>query len=74
MGHVFSSFSSIMGNLRRLDQIENIPRTRRYLRDSSNQELRGHEKIFGILFFYVFLENRSLEHFDNSSQAIQAIG
>ena len=63
-----------MGNLRRLDQIENIPRTRRYLRDRFNQELRGHGKIFGILFFHVFLENRSQEHFDNSSQAIQAIG
>ena len=69
----FSSFSSIMDNLRRLYQIENIHRIRRYLRDRSNplEGLRGHEKIFGILFFHVFLENRSYEHFDNIPQAIQ---
>ena len=62
-----------MDNLRRLDQIENIPWTRRYLRDRSNplEELRGHDKNFGILCFHVFLENRSLEHFDNIPHAMQ---
>ena len=58
----FSSFSSIMDNLRRPDQIENIHRITRYLRDRSNllEELRGHDKIFGILFFHIFLENKSI--------------
>ena len=61
MDYDFSSFSSIMDNLQTLDQIENIHRIRRYIRDRSNplEELEGHEKKFGILFFHVFLENRA---------------
>ena len=33
-----------MDNLRRLDQIENIPRTRRYLRDNLLQKMQKKER------------------------------